>query len=93
MSRQLSGRMSLARRVSWSVVIGGTVVALIAMLIIPGGSRHLPWLAMISMVNGVLLFWNWKKGFAVFDAGEEVVFSVAFGVFCTMLFWAWVIGP
>lgn len=92
MSTSVGRRMSLAHRVSWTVVIGGMVIALVAMILVPGGSRHLPWLAMMAVVNIGLLFWNARRRFEVFDAGEEVVFAVSWGVFVTMLIWAWVIG-
>ena len=85
-------RMSRAHKVSWFCVIGGMAAALALMLMTPGGGKHLPWLGMMVVVNGGLLAWNARSDFRVFDAGEEVVFSVSIGVFMTILLWAWVIG-
>ena len=93
MPEWVGARMSRAHKVSWFCIIGGMGSALVLMLVAPGGSRHLPWLAMMVVVNGGLLTWNARSNFRTFDAGEEVVFSVSMGVFLTMLLWAWVIGP
>lgn len=84
--------MNLARKIGWTAIIIVCAGSVFVVAVNPELRYNWPWILSMCLISGGLLWFNYRRQFSIFDAGEEVVYTFIFALFVPMLIWARISG-